>query len=264
MVPEITVTSLGEFMVEVENTSTVNNIIWYRGASNINYKLLPTLYRHPTITDSIDLINQENEILKRFKQRSLPYITRTTTDDWDFFFLMQHFGVPTRLLDWTENPFVALYFALSGAATDTHGNFTNDVIVWEMVPEHWNTKSLEDISITTVVDPDDPLMSGYVNTKSNITRIRKQSVAVYGNYNSVRIVAQKGAFVLFGKEMIAMEDVYVRDMYPPDCLKKIIIPTTHIGSMMSSLSRIGITDSVIFPDLEGLAKEIKRAFKFKV
>lgn len=263
MVPEITVTSLGQFMVEVETMSTANNIIWYRGASNINYKLLPTLYRHPTIVDSTVLINQESEILKRFKQRSLPYITRTTTDDWDFFFLMQHFGVPTRLLDWTENPFVALYFALSGASLDAHGNYPHDVVVWELVPDSWNTKSLEDISITTVIDPDDSLMGGYDN-KSNIARIRKQSVAVYGNYNSVRIVAQKGAFVLFGKEIIAMEDVYDRDTYPPDCLKKIIIPTTHIGTMMSSLSRIGITDSVIFPDLEGLAKEIKRAFKYKV
>ena len=263
MVPHITVTSLSQFMAEIESMSTVNNIIWYRGASSINYKLLPTLYRHPTITDSTVLINQEGDILKRFKQRSLPYITRTTTDDWDFFFLMQHFGVPTRLLDWTENPFVALYFALSGASLDPTGNYTNDVVVWEMIPEHWNTKSLEDISITTVIDPDDSLMTGYDN-KSNIARIRKQSVAVYGNYNSVRIVAQKGAFVLFGKEMIAMEEVYVRDMYPTGCLKKIVIPTTHIATMMSSLSRIGITDSVIFPDLEGLAKEIKRAFKFNV
>ncbi|WP_461040022.1 FRG domain-containing protein [Spirosoma harenae] len=250
-------------MNEVETMSAANNIIWYRGASNVSYKLLPTLYRHPSINDSAVLINQEGEILKRFKQRSLPYITRTTTDDWDFFFLMQHFGVPTRLLDWTENPFVALYFALSGARRNQHGNYEADVAVWELVPDKWNTKSLDDISITTVINPDDSLMTGY-ETKATFARIRKQSVAIYGNYNSVRIVAQKGAFVLFGKEIIAMEEVFVRDAYPGDCLKKIIIPNGFIEPMMTALSRIGITDSVIFPDLEGLAKEIKRAFKYTI
>jgi hypothetical protein len=261
MVTNRIVSTLGEFTGEVEAISSLGDIIWFRGAGDTNYKLLPSLFRHPVISDSPTLISQEQEILKRFKQRSLPYLTRSTSEDWDFFFIMQHFGVPTRLLDWSENPFVSLYFALSSAKFDSAGNYDADAAVWVLYPNKWNEKALADISITDVLSPDDSLMTGY---KPSSTRMRSNSVAIYGNHNSARIVAQKGAFVLFGRDMTAMEDVFDRDVYPADCLKKLIIPSAYIKPMLTSLSRIGITDSVIFPDLEGLAKEIKRTYDYPV
>lgn len=261
MVTKKVVSTLGKFTGEVEKISSLNDVAWFRGAGNANYKLLPSLYRHPVITDSSTLIAQEQEILKRFKQRSLPYLTRTTTEDWDFFFIMQHFGVPTRLLDWSENPFVSLYFALASAKADSGGNYTNDAAVWVLFPKIWNEKALEDISISDVLSPDDSLMTGY---KPSSPRMRSNSVAIYGNHNSARIVAQKGAFVLFGRDMVSMENVFTRDSYPTNCLRKLIIPAASIQPMLIALSRIGITDSVVFPDLEGLAKEIKRTYNYPV
>ena len=262
MVKEKIISTLGEFTAEVEAIALTDEILWFRGTGNKDYKLLPSLYRHPKIKDPIALIAQEQEILNRFKQRSYPYLTRTPADEWDFFFIMQHFGVPTRLLDWSENPFVALYFALTSAARDSISKaYASDAAIWVLDPKKWNEKALEDISVAEILSPDDPLMGVY---RPSNKRMRGNTVTIFGNHNSTRIVAQKGAFVLFGKKMDPMEEVFVTDSYPIDCLQKLIIPVDAIGPMLKSLTRIGITDSVVFPDLEGLAKEIKRKYEYPV
>jgi hypothetical protein len=96
--------------------------LWFRGA-RARYTLIPSLYRHPDVDDFSDFVDLEADILTRFKQRSIPHQTRPIIDDWDYLFLMQHHGVPTRLLDWTENPYIALYFALDGNARGADGEF---------------------------------------------------------------------------------------------------------------------------------------------
>ena len=91
------------------------------------------------------------------------------------------------------------------------------------------------------------------------------------NHNSPRIVAQKGTFVLFGNKLASMDEVYVSekqedgtDKYPKDSLVQLVIPKENISEIHEGLIKIGITDSVAFPDLEGLAREIKRIYKFKI
>lgn len=67
----------------------------------------------------------EFDILNRFKHRSIPFQQRPLNTDWEYLFFMQHFGVPTRLLDWSENSHVALYFAIAAAEEhrDSSGAF---------------------------------------------------------------------------------------------------------------------------------------------
>src|SRR5215203_2330611 len=69
--------------------------LWFRGSKASN-TLIPSLYRRPDITSFSDFVDLEAGILTRFKQRSIPYQTRPIIDDWDYLFLMQHHGVPTR------------------------------------------------------------------------------------------------------------------------------------------------------------------------
>jgi len=79
---------------------------------------VPSLYRHTSITEPQALMELEEKILQRFRERSIPYQPTRVEEEWDMLFLMQHFGVPTRLLDWTENPYIGLFFALTGAKVD--------------------------------------------------------------------------------------------------------------------------------------------------
>jgi len=242
--------------------------LWYRGCCDDKHGLVPSLYRHPTIREASKLIELETKILGRFKQRSVPYQARSLDSPWEYLFFMQHFGVPTRLLDWTETPYVGLYFALMGqpcsydAATPV---YADDAAVWVLDPVTWNRKALEDIAWAGEVlsPPDDPPLSGYQPFQPP-TMIRNHPVAIYGTHNSYRIVAQRGVFVIFGKGMLSMEETYKNLRFPADTLLKITIPRDRIAPLMVALSQIGITDSVVFPDLDGLAKETKRYFGFRI
>jgi hypothetical protein len=261
--------SINQFIELVqEGITRAGGALWYRGCCDQSHGLIPTLYRHPTTLDAPKLIALETKILSRFKQRSVPYQLRPLTSSWEHLFFMQHFGIPTRLLDWTENPYVGLYFALCGKPDRyTAGTpvYDSDAALWMLDPVAWNRKALEDIDWSgDVLTPgDDAPLSGYEPFQLP-TMIRNYPVAIYGTHNSYRIVAQRGVFVIFGKSLLSMEETYRNLRFPPDTLLKITIPRTKIGSLMKELFDVGITDSVVFPDLDGLAKEIKRNFGFKI
>lgn len=247
---------------------------WYRGSGDSEeYKLVPTLFRHPRLTDPDKLLVYEADIIKRFKQRSMPYLNRPLRDDgnWDLLFLMQHSGVPTRLLDWTENPYIGLYFALTAAKYDKTpkgARYRKDAAVWVLDPIKWNTKALEGYSDppTTLTPEDDVVRNGYKPGEGATggSSRRSDPVAIYGSYNSARIVAQRGVFTMFGTSTQPMEEIYEQKNFPQDCLLKLNIPRDAIENLLEKLIGVGITDSVVFPELEGLAREIKRQFKYWV
>jgi hypothetical protein len=101
-------TNFAQLLDAVETFQSESTVSWYRGCHDKGHKLEPTLYRHKTKKKIQEIADLETDVTTRFVQRSLPFLQRTLTNDWDKLFLMQHYGVPTRLLDWSENPFVAI------------------------------------------------------------------------------------------------------------------------------------------------------------
>src|SRR5438046_4603842 len=84
--------------------------LWFRGQPSAKWGLSPKLYRKEYRGA------QEAEIRQDFQSRALQLMQGRTPhrdDKWEWYFLMQHYGVPTRLLDWTDNPVIALFFAVS-------------------------------------------------------------------------------------------------------------------------------------------------------
>src|SRR5437867_2582890 len=83
----IQIDSLGAFTDFIENNSKETpNPFWYRGCGKASHELRPRLYRHPTTTDVDGLMELEGRLLTRFKQRSVPYLSRTQLDDWEYLF----------------------------------------------------------------------------------------------------------------------------------------------------------------------------------
>jgi hypothetical protein len=254
--PEVnTLTQFAE-LIEARLAAS-KGVLWHRGCGDFeNHHLAPGLYRHPTITGIKELLALEIKMLSRFRQRSIPFVSRRMDENWERLFFMQHSLVPTRLLDWTENPFIALYFALT-AKSD------GDAAVWMLDPIAWNRKSLAHITFQGDILSVDDSHLNFLAPGADLDNMIEDPLAIYGYHNSARIVAQRGVFTVFGKDTHPMEDIYSKKDYPPDCLLKLRLPKDKRADLLKSLFQLGFTHSVVFPDLDGLAREIKNFFGFK-
>ncbi len=243
--------------------------LWFRGTTDMEYPLEPSLYRHPKEHSQDQFRELERQLMTRFRQRSIPYHSRNLLDDWEAQFFMQHYGVPTRLLDWTESPFVGLHFALMPPlgvrARRGRPASPKSAAVWVLDPVAWNRAALKHISYTGApLTPGDEGLKGYSHRDSAVA-MSIYPVALYGAHNSARIVAQQGVFTIFGTSRESMEElVRNRDTFPSDALRCIVIHPSRILPMRKSLLNQGVTESAVFPDLEGLARETKRHFGFEV
>jgi hypothetical protein len=255
-------TTFTEVVDIIEQFQNDHGAVWYRGCGDPNYKLQPTIYRHPTKDDPQDLLVIERKISVVFSQKSPPFVGQPFGSPWDKMFFMQHYGVPTRLLDWTESPFIALYFALTSCPRNYKREATKDAVVWLLDPITWNQNSLNDIGFAGgIIHPEEPQIKGY-SPDTELDERRTAPIMIYGTYNSSRIVAQRGIFALFGKSPDPMERQYNNSSYSPGILQKVRIPKASVDSLTTSLLRKGITESAVFPDLTGLSLEIRREFGF--
>lgn len=242
---------------------------WYRGHGQRTFSLKPSLYRHPAYKNSSDLLDLESRMIREFRRQGtlhdIPTLQKHEDEKVDTLVYMQHYGVPTRLLDWTSNPFIALYFALTDAdRLKNKGKYTQSASVWILNPWAWNKASLEQVSYGDQgpVPPDSGTLNSYLPRLeydlSAKAGMYDDPVAILGTANNARMFAQKGVFTIFGKNTDAMDKIFSSKNYPPEALVELVIKEDHIGNLLKDLICIGYTDSVAYPDHQGLALEIKR------
>jgi hypothetical protein len=252
-----------EYVRRVEELSVASDRrpLWFRGVGDSSFNLVPSLYRDAGRT-AAELIEIERRLLTMFRQRSAPYYPRPGTNDWDYFFLMQHYGVPTRLLDWSENALVALYFAILDAEKHRGASphFVRSASIWVLDPQLWNEHALrESMGKREVLSTDDDVMKSYVPTSVE-PLTRQTPLAMYGTHTNIRIVAQRGTFVVFGASGDSMETHFDAQAFPPVSLRRIDLSPAMLNGARAAVDALGFTESMIYPDLEGLARELTREF----
>lgn len=249
---------------------TVSSITMFRGQSNESWDLSPGLYRK-------GLFSSENLLLTEL-MHVCP--NEFLQDRFDTLVKMQHFGLPTRLLDTTTNPLVALYFACKGEK-----KADGAVFVMDNFPVSWSTDPLVSLIMDFVYDYYpyrlwldeylDQSIKKYSNeihrlmpddTDSLISYLTIPIFAVMPTKTNARIEAQDGAFLLFGmkyrdKEVSTNAGTKGRVYYSFDPVeisqedsimrrcKKIIIPAGEKTTILESLDLLGINERKLFPDL---------------
>jgi hypothetical protein len=214
----------------------------FRGQADAAWPLSSTLTRYFT---AFGIPQQEWELreqraLRIFKRKATHFLTHVPAleDDFEWMALMQHHGAPTRLLDFTWSPYVAVFFALERAERDAS--------VWALNPAEF--PAVGELGRFTL----DELNTG----KS------KFQVAIGRPYiMNRRLIAQSGTLVVSGTVGRPVE-VILRN--PAATLVKLVLRRDAVRlTAMRELYRMNITHATLFPDLDGLARSLAYELEFK-
>jgi hypothetical protein len=256
----VKITNLSEFITAVEQLVdewTPKETDWYlqpwfRGHGNSSWTLQPGWYRLTNAVEGIgDKYYNEGNLLETFKLRVPTYLERLPTTDWEWLFLMQHYGLRTRLLDWTESSLIALYFAIRDNASNV------DAAVWVMNPWWLNRQTFGEYVLFAA---DDLRAKDHAPLKPTEKLRGKLPIAITPIRSSPRIAAQRGVFTIHGNDRDALDRLSCIEETEGSCLQKLVIPKAHVATVRRELAISGISESLIFPELSGLCREIERDF----
>lgn len=249
------ITTIRGFISKIRNQISAwesPQYVWFRGEPDVETRLLPKLYRPKS--DGSE--HNENKLLQMFRMKAPSFapgltLPRENIDEW--LFLAQHVGLPTRLLDWSENSLLTLYFALK----------EDKPVVWMLDPMalnklHFKRQEIvpkgDEFPLTWIRIEGPGINLGHENIRSAWGKDDGKldlPVAVHPTYIHPRMKAQRSVFTIHGrkKEPIdALVDATIIAKFE-------ILPKSR-QVMLNDLSRLGIQESVAFPDLDGLSREL--------
>ena len=185
--------SLADLIRLLPNDMPENTPVWFRGQTVAAWNLEPSLTRHGGIQAEMTLV-------KRFKQNALPLISDRPEGEWEWLFLMQHQGLPTRLLDWTESALVGLYFAVSGSSAE-HDDEPGTL--WALLPISLNQQSKWQTEFDADIPGfgEDEDLDQYLPSKVEKQRITLPPIAAIALRNTPRMQMQQGVFTVSHREL---------------------------------------------------------------
>lgn len=235
------------------DSSEKEPVLWFRGLKSENYSLLPAIIRG----QDKNLIDDENIFLAKFQAMAAPYLIDMPTYTlsslrefyWRTLFLMQHYGIATRILDWTENALDALLFAIDSETTAEEEK-TNPV-VWCLNPLQLNKASKFENDIPNAKEKAVYELFGPIKTNCE----NKMPGAVLEEFKLSKIVSQKNTFTVFPscQDLTAMERLPASETF----LSKIVIARDCRHYLREQLSKYGLKKEELQAELIAIAQRVK-------
>ena len=190
--------------------------IWiFRGQGRPDWRLLPKAGREPYI------LGNDEYYFAEWKRRAVEFTELNFQDDWDWLAIAQHYGLTTRLLDWTYNPLAAAFFAVEH-------EFAEDAVVYAYYNE-------DTINPGTVL----PF------SVEGISKVKPKGLLQ-------RITRQSGIFTIHNPPNASLTE----NLKETDKLEAIVISQAYRQTLLEELAYYGMNRLTLFPDLDGLSRHI--------
>ncbi len=231
----------------------------YRGASVHSYTLTNSLSRLGTPYPTM-----ERNLIKQFKKYAHPHIVERDTE-WHWLSIAQHHGLPTRLMDWTYSPLVALHFA-----TNELEHYREDGAVWKVnySDVHDLLQNAQTATLTALgarIFSVDALAETIPDLEA-LDKLRAPDfdVAVFFEPPAIddRIVNQFAYFSMLSDPFLCMNDWLSRPQISGKvAATKIVIPHDLKWEVRDKLDQSNVTERVLMPGLDGLCAWLRRHYK---
>jgi len=267
------------YLAELTNLKRDKNFeYFFRGHSDVSFNLNPGIYRK-------NLVVHEDKFFKEIILRA-PNDFTTDSTTIEKLVKMQHYGLPTRLLDITSNPLVALYFACEMNAKKQNGEVlvfkipkidikfydSDTVTILANISKRPINLAIDKLPLADEVmfnksEPIAKLLHEVRDDKSHFLPIidpddLARVLAVKVKLNNNRIIKQSGAFLLFGFDMIKANPAKIPEQWIINKLKlDFVIASEHKKKIIDELDVLGFNEGTLFPELENQSKYLKRLYK---
>jgi hypothetical protein len=254
---QINITSVRDL---VEQVNSLPNNFLYRGQANAEWGLQSSLERTIGAGWSSERAQMFEEFsLKQFCSKFHLYDRENVqpTSKLAWLSLMQHYGVPTRLLDFTESPYIALYFALESYNPQTKSDLAMYAVDYSAILEssiaHIRSKDSGFIETrATLFEKQDQVFDEIVDRFSyDIAWIAEPRVL------NARLDRQAGSFILSGNRGVKIESILRSPLYEACHLLKFTIPHALYEGLFALLRKMNVTSKSLYGNLDGLAQSIR-------
>jgi hypothetical protein len=233
-----------DLIAVLRSTGALRSGCLYRGQCDTAWELIPSLYRRPVHIFGIDVksayLHAENRMIQTFFDRALLLLPKFNRSPLADRVVAQHYSIPTQLLDWTLDPFIAIYFAVE------HYNTNTDAAVY-FIETMRHVVSTEQVQFPF----DEPMRTFFPPVSDERVRTQKSvfTLQSFGGVDAFRPLDDRHLkFSGEGQGSDPRDEVSV--------MGKIIIPSSRKQQILLQLMKMGVDASLVYPGLQGIGARI--------